>query len=255
MTSASELFHSRRHRLGRTTDDLGLDSLPDRNLHVSSSNRRHHHHSRHDVDGGDGFRRSSHPRQHCHRASHAEHGSMRFDQGTTLSLSSNSVNAENLNSRNNQRVTGNDRLPGAVILARARLVERLRGASPSGNRDWVAEIPIGNLARGALFTDLTSMGRAQLLQEQHKKPPGLSQEALDSLHLEVFNGRETELEGMRPRVPQDCSICLESFMEGDKLTCLPCGHKFHFVCLDPWVRCCGDCPYCRRDIIIPSDKP
>jgi hypothetical protein len=31
-------------------------------------------------------------------------------------------------------VTVNDRLPGAVVLARARLLERLRGVSLSGNR-------------------------------------------------------------------------------------------------------------------------
>ncbi|KAJ7946137.1 E3 ubiquitin-protein ligase RLIM [Quillaja saponaria] len=82
MKSASELFYSRRHRLGRTSNDLEFDSLPDRNLHFSSCNRRHnqhHHHSRRDVNGSDSFRRSSHVRQHCHRASHVENGSMQCD--------------------------------------------------------------------------------------------------------------------------------------------------------------------------------
>lgn len=106
---------------------------------------------------------------------------------------------------------------------------------------------------GSLVTDLTSqMVRSQLLQDLNEKPPGLTQEAIDCLHLEVFSSRET---GLESRVLQDCSICLESFTDGDELICLPCGHKFHSACLDPWIRCCGDCPYCRRGIVVNSHLP
>jgi hypothetical protein len=29
---------------------------------------------------------------------------------------------------------------------------------------------------------------------------------------------------------------------------LRCGHRFHSTCLEPWVRKCADCPYCRTNI-------
>jgi len=105
------------------------------------------------------------------------------------------------------------------------------------------------VATGAtLVTDLTSqMGRSQFLQELNKKPPGLTQEALDCLNQEVFSSSEI---GLDSKVMQDCSICLETFTDGDELIRLPCGHKFHSVCLDPWIRCCGDCPYCRRPVVL-----
>lgn len=110
------------------------------------------------------------------------------------------------------------------------------------------------VATGAtLVTDLTSqMGRSQFLQELNRKPPGLTQEALDCLDQEVFNNSETVLES---RVIQDCSICLETFTDGDELIRLPCRHKFHSVCLDPWIRCCGDCPYCRRHVVLNTHLP
>ena len=48
---------------------------------------------------------------------------------------SNSINAaEDVSSMRGPRVTGNERLPISVVLARARLLERLRGAPPSRNR-------------------------------------------------------------------------------------------------------------------------
>lgn len=67
MTSASELFYTRRSRLGRSNPDLGFD----RSSPSSYSYRRHHcdsyapHHHRRDLGGGDPLRRSSHA---SHRA-------------------------------------------------------------------------------------------------------------------------------------------------------------------------------------------
>ncbi|KAF5731835.1 hypothetical protein HS088_TW18G00520 [Tripterygium wilfordii] len=73
---------------------------------------------------------------------------------------------------------------------------------------------------------------------------------MDYLDVEIFNSMEKEVEREASWTSWDCSICLESFMEGDELIRLPCGHRFHYACLDPWVLTCGDCPYCRRDIVV-----
>ncbi|XP_007042592.2 PREDICTED: probable E3 ubiquitin-protein ligase RHY1A isoform X3 [Theobroma cacao] len=255
MTSASELFYTRRSRVGRPDSDPLIGSSIDRNY-----NRRHHlghHNHRHDVDGCDHLRRSPHVRQFSSRASSQsqERSSMRFDQGTSPFVLSNALNADAVSSSSRPSLTSNERLPGAVLLARARLLERLRGVSVSTNRlvdagDWGSEISTGLSSGSSPFTDLTSQTeRFQLLEETNKKPPGLTQEALDGLPLEVFSSGEVDVDKKLSRDSRDCSICLESFGDDDVLTRLPCGHRFHLACLDPWVRTCGDCPYCRRSIL------
>lgn len=40
-----------------------------------------------------------------------------------------------------------------------------------------------------------------------------------------------------------CSICTEDFIAGEDLRVLPCNHKYHPVCIDPWLLdVCGTCP-------------
>ncbi|RKF77842.1 putative ring finger domain protein [Golovinomyces cichoracearum] len=46
-----------------------------------------------------------------------------------------------------------------------------------------------------------------------------------------------------------CSICTEDFIAGEDLRVLPCNHKYHPVCIDPWLlHVCGTCPLCRHDL-------
>lgn len=88
--------------------------------------------------------------------------------------------------------------------------------------------------------------------EANKRPPGMSQEAVDLLHIGIYSNSDKEEEETQARAVLDCGICLDAFLEGDKLVCLPCGHRFHPCCLEPWVRTCGDCPYCRAAIHVTS---
>jgi hypothetical protein len=40
-----------------------------------------------------------------------------------------------------------------------------------------------------------------------------------------------------------CSICTEDFEKGQDLRVLPCDHKFHPECVDPWLlNVSGTCP-------------
>lgn len=46
-----------------------------------------------------------------------------------------------------------------------------------------------------------------------------------------------------------CSICTEDFHKGEELRVLPCNHKFHPDCVDPWLlNVSGTCPLCRIDL-------
>ncbi|KAJ4993138.1 E3 ubiquitin-protein ligase [Stagonosporopsis vannaccii] len=46
-----------------------------------------------------------------------------------------------------------------------------------------------------------------------------------------------------------CSICTEDFEKGQDIRVLPCDHKFHPDCVDPWLlNVSGTCPLCRVDL-------
>ncbi|KAK1827592.1 hypothetical protein QBC39DRAFT_174779 [Podospora conica] len=46
-----------------------------------------------------------------------------------------------------------------------------------------------------------------------------------------------------------CSICTEDFSVGEDVRVLPCDHKFHPPCIDPWlINVSGTCPLCRLDL-------
>ncbi|KAI5661177.1 hypothetical protein M9H77_20500 [Catharanthus roseus] len=290
MTSASELFHSRRSRFGRIslhefgggegdsnsssnfyhnrishTNNNNFRRYRNINQHQSSSARRDHH--RIDSDGCDPPpRRPTHLR---HRPFLPDRELVRSDQATDHHGSATVNNSDSPRAtQDRDRLSGNDRLPGTVLLARERLLRRLRGVSLSENRQRNRVSPntrqsdttveddfrfadVGDWESEILREPVSVPFPEVLTVEKHKRPPGLSQEAVKNLQVVMFSKIEKcEEEIMSSRVFQDCSICLESFMEGEKLICLPCGHRFHYHCLDPWVRVCGDCPYCRMQITV-----
>ena len=52
-----------------------------------------------------------------------------------------------------------------------------------------------------------------------------------------------------------CSICTEDFVLGEEVRVLPCDHKFHPYCVDPWLlNVSGTCPLCRIDLRTPQDS-
>lgn len=112
-------------------------------------------------------------------------------------------------------------------------------------REWVTESSRDRLIEAASFANLYSQ-----TGPSKKKPPGLHKEALSHLRWEIFKGIENDDTLVQSRSSQECTICLESFIMGDKLIHLPCGHEFHYACLNPWIQTCGDCPNCRTYVVI-----
>ncbi|CAN4107781.1 unnamed protein product [Withania somnifera] len=280
MTSASELFFTRRSRYGRNDLELGSDLSSSRvsHHHGGHNRRRHHDHQltgnniRRDVNDCEPFLRSPHrSRRFPHTPQ--DHDSVLLDSGSSQAVSGDITLATNNGNRLRDRVgiSGSERLPGSVLLARERLLQRLRGVSISGNRrsyqvhtssnrnstveDDFILADAGDRERDfSLWSAGTTPSADIMWVEGNKRPPGLSQEAVNLLQIGVFSNSDKEEEETQARAVLDCSICLDAFLEGDKLLCLPCGHRFHLCCLEPWVRTCGDCPYCRAAIHVTSSR-
>lgn len=67
-------------------------------------------------------------------------------------------------------------------------------------------------------------------------------------------GIDPTAQGSTSEPPQDaenlgCSICTDDFELGQDIRVLPCNHKFHPACVDPWLLdVSGTCPLCRVDL-------
>ncbi|KAJ1686991.1 hypothetical protein LUZ63_018381 [Rhynchospora breviuscula] len=253
MTSASELFSNWRSRAGRLS---GPDSGSDPHLSSPSVSDR-------DLLPVRRRRRVT-PRRHAGVANRFH--SVRDHISSSELVDGSSSGTTNSSSRHDRmRFTRTERLPNTVLQARERVSERLRGVSLVGGRASVSwDETEDNVFR---VIDLRNRGstreRRELLSnyndinsELHessffpdiiftnKRPPGLTKEEFDLLDLEAF-----KIEGeIDDASSTDCSICLEKFCNGNEVVLLHCSHRFHPDCLEPWVKKCGDCPYCRTTI-------
>ena len=45
-----------------------------------------------------------------------------------------------------------------------------------------------------------------------------------------------------------CVICVCDFVPGEKVRLLPCLHRYHSACIDPWISGNSHCPTCNADI-------
>ncbi|KAJ1753636.1 hypothetical protein LPJ79_000229 [Coemansia sp. RSA 1821] len=48
---------------------------------------------------------------------------------------------------------------------------------------------------------------------------------------------------------ENCAVCLDDFVAGDKVRQLPCKHYFHKACIDPWLcKNSAVCPLCNFNV-------
>ncbi|KAL3497810.1 hypothetical protein ACH5RR_040542 [Cinchona calisaya] len=74
---------------------------------------------------------------------------------------------------------------------------------------------------------------------------GLDEALIKSIKVLKFKKEENGLiiEGA------DCSVCLSEFQDDESLRLLPkCGHAFHVMCIDTWLKSHSNCPLCRANI-------
>ncbi|KAI3675340.1 hypothetical protein L1987_84929 [Smallanthus sonchifolius] len=268
MTSAFELFHSRRYRSGPRDNAVavtGFDSSPAEvtsYFQHRSTIRRHSQHYSSQNNRRDGCVPASRRIHRC-RLHHLEHQSVNPEEGGSHDPSGSIVSSDGLRSihRHSRAVaTGNDRLPGSVLLARERLVERLRGVSVSGNRQSSGSSSTTHQNDYSIpsVLEIRNSSTAEMVSEpwqatrRRNHPLGLDEDELKCLQLEAltFSSESCRKNDEIASASMECTICLEGFEDGDKMVCLLCTHRFHSCCLFPWVRVCGACPNCRKPILV-----
>ncbi|KAF1921014.1 hypothetical protein BDU57DRAFT_488312 [Ampelomyces quisqualis] len=80
-------------------------------------------------------------------------------------------------------------------------------------------------------------------------PPEEQQEGIAPAQSAVAAAATTGKDTSTPDENLGCSICTEDFENGQDLRVLPCDHKFHPECVDPWLlNVSGTCPLCRVDL-------
>jgi len=62
-------------------------------------------------------------------------------------------------------------------------------------------------------------------------------------------GRKRHLGDLFDSGPERCAICLDSYRSMERLRVLPCRHRFHSDCVDPWLLVRRTCPLCKYDIL------
>ncbi|RSL53695.1 hypothetical protein CEP51_014850 [Fusarium floridanum] len=94
----------------------------------------------------------------------------------------------------------------------------------------------------------------------------LTPEALNLMPVKKYRGTKTEASRTggnyslgQTDTLQSCSICTEDFGRGVEFRPLPCGHRFHPACIDPWLlQRSLTCPLCRLNVatgLIATTRP
>lgn len=110
-----------------------------------------------------------------------------------------------------------------------------QGAQTEGITDATADAP------DTTATTETTQARAVSLAEEHQEGIAAAQPATAAAATGKDSSSHDDTLG--------CSICTEDFEKGQDLRVLPCDHKFHPECVDPWLlNVSGTCPLCRVDL-------
>jgi len=94
--------------------------------------------------------------------------------------------------------------------------------------------------------DVDNYSYEQLLELEErigKVNTGLRDNERHRVTSTVFNAKDHAAE-----LDKKCSICLELYQDGEKVSALPCKHTFHEGCISTWVSENNSCPICKQDI-------
>lgn len=78
---------------------------------------------------------------------------------------------------------------------------------------------------------------------------GIDQDAVENRTATMtYRGTPGEAEQATADEERKCMVCLEVFTDGDNLRILPCLHRYHKACVEPWLAQNRHCPVCKHDV-------
>lgn len=92
--------------------------------------------------------------------------------------------------------------------------------------------------------------RASLLEYERKS----EFRPANKLIVQSLSTRRYKRKRETSSIAEECSVCLEEFKTGQKLTTLPCGHKFDNKCILEWFKINHVCPLCRFELLREDDE-
>lgn len=85
-------------------------------------------------------------------------------------------------------------------------------------------------------------------QQRQAEQPTETRDSVEGGIAAAVNADQARTGADKPE-NQGCSICTEDFEAGQDQRVLPCDHRFHPECIDPWLlNVSGTCPLCRIDL-------
>lgn len=86
-------------------------------------------------------------------------------------------------------------------------------------------------------------------QPTENKPDAVPDTVTTETHLGTSAPNPEATEATNTDNGLACSVCTDDFVKGQDIRVLPCNHKFHPECIDPWLlNVSGTCPLCRVDL-------
>jgi len=139
------------------------------------------------------------------------------------------------------------RMEGLRAAQQAQAQGQQPDAMPSGSH-WVSLAPSDGWVppgpSGAPWHPL------ELLRSAQSPPQGIDEGVIDAMSTTLTYGSSSSSGDGSPATTeqQQCMVCFEDFAGGDELRLLPCLHRYHRECIDPWLAQNRHCPICKHDV-------
>lgn len=109
-------------------------------------------------------------------------------------------------------------------------------------REFLCSVDVANMSYDALLDLGQALGRVTA-----QAPPPESVAALPKRNLE-------ESPSLSPSGSAVCVICQEYFEQDQDVRVLPCGHEYHFACIEQWISVNNTCCVCQC-VAVPLAEP
>lgn len=124
------------------------------------------------------------------------------------------------------------------------ITEQELGIDQVRNLEWEVLLNMHNVDSNA--EDGYEMLVGQFAGTEAQKPPA-SKAVVEGLAVVVVTKDDVDNDDLL------CAVCKDDMGIGEKAKILPCLHKYHGGCIDPWLGMRNTCPVCRFE--LPTDDP